>query len=62
MVTALMQNGQTQSLNPTVRWILDVNKPVLFCPGLQTLDCFESHPIAALHRRGIMSGSGGAKK
>jgi len=55
MVVALAQYAQTQSLNKTgVRSILDVHEPVLFCPGWQTLDCFDSPLIAAWHRTEIM--------
>jgi len=55
MVVALVQHPQIQSLNrTTVRSILDVHELVLFCPGWQTLDCFESHLIAAWHRPEIM--------
>jgi len=55
MVVALAQHPQTQSLNRTaVRYILDGHELVLFCPGWQTLDCFESHLIAAWHRPEIM--------
>jgi len=51
MVVALAQHPQTQSLNrTTVRSILDGHELVLFCTGWQTLDCFESHLIAAWHR------------
>jgi hypothetical protein len=55
MVVALAQHPQTQSLNrTTVRSILDVHELVLFCPGWQTLDYFESHLIAEWHRPEIM--------
>jgi hypothetical protein len=55
MVVALAQHTQTQSLNRTaVRSILDVNELVFFCPVWHTLDCFESHLIAAWHRSEIM--------
>jgi hypothetical protein len=55
MVMALAQYRQTQSLNKTgVRSIPDVHELVLFCPGWQMLDCFESHLIAAWHRPEIM--------
>jgi hypothetical protein len=55
MVVALAQHPQTQSSNRTaVRSILDVHELVLFCPGWQMLDCFESHLIAAWHRPEIM--------
>jgi hypothetical protein len=55
MVVALAQHPQTQSLNRTgVRSSLDVHELVLFCPGWHTLDCFESHLIAAWHRLEIM--------
>jgi hypothetical protein len=55
MVVALAQHPQTQSLNRTgVRSILDVYELVLSCLGWQTLDCFESHLIAAWHRPEIM--------
>jgi len=51
MVVALAQHLQTQSLNRTaVCSILDVHELVLLCFGWQTLDCFESHLIAAWHR------------
>jgi hypothetical protein len=55
MVVALAQHPQNQSLNRTaVRSSLDVHELVLFCTGCQTLDCFESHLIAAWHRPEIM--------
>jgi hypothetical protein len=55
MVVALAQHLQTQSLNRmAVRSALDVHELVLFCPGWQTLDCFESYLIAAWHRPEIM--------
>jgi hypothetical protein len=51
MVVALAEHLQTQSLNRTaVCLILDVHELVLLCPGWQTLDCCESHLIAAWHR------------
>ena len=51
MVVVLAQHLQTQSLNRTaVRSSLDVHELVLFCTGWQTLDCCESHLIAAWHR------------
>jgi hypothetical protein len=55
MVVAIAQHPQTQSLNrTTVHSILDGHELVLFCPGWQMLDCFESHLIAAWHRPEIM--------
>jgi hypothetical protein len=55
MVVVLAQHPQMQSLKGTaVRSILDVHELVLFCPGWQTLDCFESPLIAAWHRPEIM--------
>jgi hypothetical protein len=62
MVTALVQNGQTRSLNPTVRCILDVKELVPLYAGWQMEDCLESHIMAAWHRPEIVSGSRGAKK
>ena len=63
MVVALAQHLQTQSLDGTaVRFILDIHELVVFCPGWQMLDCFESHLIAAWHRPEIMGEKGGAKK
>jgi len=55
MVVALAQYPQTQPLNRTaVRSILDIHELVVFYPGWQTLDCFESHLIAAWHSPEIM--------
>jgi hypothetical protein len=55
MVVALAQHSQTRSLNRTgVRSILGIHELVLVCLGWQTLDCFESHLIAAWHRPEIM--------
>jgi hypothetical protein len=55
MVVALAQHTQTQSLNRTaVRFILGVHELVLFYPGWQTLDCFESHLILTRYHPEIM--------
>jgi len=55
MVVALAQHLQTRYLNRTVvRYILGVHELVLFCPGWQMLDCFESYLIAACSRPEFM--------
>ena len=55
MVVALDQHPQAQSLSRTgVRSILDIGGLVLFSSKWQTLDCFESHLIAAWRRPEIM--------
>jgi hypothetical protein len=54
-MVALAQHPQTQFLNrTTVRFVLDANELVVFCPGWQTLDYVESHLVATLHCLEIM--------